>query len=268
MSETVRYEVDEGVGTITLSRPEAMNGLDIATKEALLEAVQRAAQDDAVRCVVLTGSGRAFCVGQDLKEHIKILQSSDAESLFNTVDVHYNPIVTALATMAKPVVAAVNGVAAGAGASLAFACDFRVLKESAGFNLAFTGVALSCDTGSSWTLPRLVGQAKAMELLYFPRTLSAAESLELGLATTVASEADFEGEVATLAAQAGQRPDRLLRRDPTLGGLLRGPRLRRLGGLRVVDDDVDRRHGGPPQRGRLVREQGEADLHRSLIVCR
>ena len=206
MSETVRYEVDEGVGTITLSRPEAMNGLDIATKEALLEAVQRAADDDAVRCVVLTGSGRAFCVGQDLKEHIGILQSSDSESLFNTVDVHYNPIVTALVTMAKPVVAAVNGVAAGAGASLAFACDFRVLKESAGFNLAFTGVALSCDTGSSWTLPRLVGQAKAMELLYFPRTLSAAESLELGLATTVASEADFEGEVATLAARLASGP--------------------------------------------------------------
>ena len=206
MSETVRYEVDEGVATITLSRPEAMNGLDVATKEALLEAVQRAAQDDAVRCVVLTGSGRAFCVGQDLKEHIKILQSSDSESLFNTVDVHYNPIVTALVTMAKPVVAAVNGVAAGAGASLAFACDFRVLKESAGFNLAFTGVALSCDTGSSWTLPRLVGQAKAMELLYFPRTLSAAESLELGLATTVASEEDYEGEVAALAGRLASGP--------------------------------------------------------------
>jgi 2-(1,2-epoxy-1,2-dihydrophenyl)acetyl-CoA isomerase len=206
MSETVRYEVDEGVGTITLSRPEAMNGLDVATKEALLDAVQQAAQDDAVRCVVLTGSGRAFCVGQDLKEHIQILQSSDADSLFNTVDVHYNPIVTALVTMAKPVVAAVNGVAAGAGASLAFACDFRILKDTAGFNLAFTGVALSCDTGSSWTLPRLVGQAKAMELLYFPRTLGAAESLELGLATTVASEEDFEGEVATLAARLASGP--------------------------------------------------------------
>jgi 2-(1,2-epoxy-1,2-dihydrophenyl)acetyl-CoA isomerase len=206
MSETVRYDVGEGVGTITLSRPEAMNGLDVATKEALLEAVQQASQDDAVRCVVLTGSGRAFCVGQDLKEHIQILQSSEADSLFNTVDVHYNPIVTGLATMAKPVVAAVNGVAAGAGASLAFACDFRVLKESAGFNLAFTGVALSCDTGSSWTLPRLVGQAKAMELLYFPRTLSAAESLDLGLATTVASEEDFAGEVSSLATRLANGP--------------------------------------------------------------
>ena len=118
--------------TITLNRPDAMNGLDLATKEALLDAVRQAEQDAAVRCVVLTGSGRAFCVGQDLKEHIAILQSSDAESLFRTVEEHYNPIVTALATMPKPVVAAVNGVAAGAGASLAFACDFRILTEAAG----------------------------------------------------------------------------------------------------------------------------------------
>ena len=146
-----------------------------------------------MRCVVLTGSGRAFCVGQDLKEHITILESSDAESLFRTVEEHYNPIVTALATMPKPVVAAVNGVAAGAGASLAFACDFRVLTEAAGFNLAFTGVALSCDTGSSWTLPRIVGRAKALELLYFPRTISSAESLELGLATTVVAADGVRG---------------------------------------------------------------------------
>ena len=202
----VRYDVQDGVATITLNRPEAMNGLDVATKEALLDAVRRAAENAAVRCVVLTGSGRAFCVGQDLKEHITILESSDAESLFRTVEEHYNPIVTALATMPKPVVAAVNGVAAGAGASLAFACDFRVLTEAAGFNLAFAGVALSCDTGSSWTLPRLVGRAKALELLYFPRTIGSAESLELGLATSVAGADDFEGEVARLARRLADGP--------------------------------------------------------------
>ena len=204
----VRYDVQDGVATITLNRPEAMNGLDVATKEALLDAVRRAAEDDAVRCVVLTGSGRAFCVGQDLKEHITILESSDAESLFRTVEEHYNPIVTALATMPKPVVAAVNGVAAGAGASLAFACDFRVLTEAAGFNLAFAGVALSCDTGSSWTLPRIVGRAKALELLYFPRTIGSAESLELGLATTVVAARRLRGGGREAGAPAGGRADR------------------------------------------------------------
>jgi 2-(1,2-epoxy-1,2-dihydrophenyl)acetyl-CoA isomerase len=206
MTEPVRYEVREGIATITLDRPDAMNGLDVATKEALLAAVQEAATDTAVRCVVLTGSGRAFCVGQDLKEHIKILQSSDSQSLFATVEEHYNPIVTALATMPKPVIAAVNGVAAGAGASLAFACDFRVLAEPAGFNLAFAGVGLSCDTGSSWTLPRLVGRAKALELLYFPRTIDSAEALELGLATTVVPAGELEAEVGTLATRLASGP--------------------------------------------------------------
>ena len=206
MSEPVLYDVSEGVGTIALNRPDAMNGLNVATKEALLAAVNQAAADDAVRCVVLTGSGRAFCVGQDLKEHIQILQSSDAESLFSTVEEHYNPIVTALATMPKPVVAAVNGVAAGAGASLAFACDFRILTRSAGFNLAFAGVALSCDTGSSWTLPRIVGRAKALELLYFPRTIDSEESLELGLATKVVDQDEFEHEVSALARRLAAGP--------------------------------------------------------------
>ncbi|MGZ4455233.1 MAG: enoyl-CoA hydratase/isomerase family protein, partial [Nocardioides sp.] len=121
----VLLEQSEGVATITLNRPEAMNSLDIATKVLLLEVVRQVADDPSVRCVVLTGTGRAFCTGQDLKEHVALLESGGSDQLFSTVDEHYNPIVTALAGMAKPVVAAVNGVAAGAGASLAFACDLR-----------------------------------------------------------------------------------------------------------------------------------------------
>jgi len=206
MSQPVRHDVEDGVATITLDRPEAMNSLDVATKEALLEAVQQAAKDDAVRCVVLTGTGRAFCVGQDLKEHVGLLQSGTSDALFRTVPEHYNPLVTALATMPKPVVAAVNGVAAGAGASLAFACDFRVLADTAGFNLAFSGIALSCDTGSSWTLPKLVGRAKALELLYFPRTIPADEALALGLATAVVPGAELEAEAATLARRLADGP--------------------------------------------------------------
>jgi 2-(1,2-epoxy-1,2-dihydrophenyl)acetyl-CoA isomerase len=205
---SVRYDVREGVGTITLDRPQAMNGLDIATKEALLAAVTEAAADDAVRCVVLTGTGRAFCVGQDLKEHQQLLDTGSSEKLFTTVERHYNPTIKALLTMPKPVVAGVNGVAAGAGASLAFGCDLRVLAESAGFNLAFAGVALSCDTGSSWTLQRLVGRAKALELLYFPRTISAVESLELGLATRVVGDDELAGEVGELAARLAAGPTR------------------------------------------------------------
>jgi 2-(1,2-epoxy-1,2-dihydrophenyl)acetyl-CoA isomerase len=202
----VLLEVADGVATVTFNRPDAMNSLDVATKEALLAAVRRVADDPAVRCVVLTGTGRAFCVGQDLKEHIEILRSGSSDSLFRTVDEHYNPIVTALAGMAKPVIAAVNGVAAGAGASLAFACDLRIVADTAGFNLAFANVALSCDTGSSFTLQRLVGKAKAIELLYFPRTVKAEEALALGLATRVVPTGELAEVVGDLAARLAAGP--------------------------------------------------------------
>jgi 2-(1,2-epoxy-1,2-dihydrophenyl)acetyl-CoA isomerase len=204
--QPVLYTVSDGVATIALNRPEAMNSLNVATKVGLRDAVLEAAEDSAVRCVVLTGSGRAFCVGQDLKEHVEMLHSGSSDELFTTVPEHYNPTVQAVATMPKPVIAAVNGVAAGAGASLAFACDFRLLADSAGFNLAFTGIALSCDTGVSWTLPRLVGRAKAIELLYFPRTLPAAEAEDLGLATKVVPAADLEQETLTLARRLASGP--------------------------------------------------------------
>lgn len=205
-TEPVRLDVEGGVATITLSRPEAMNSLDIATKEALRATVEKVAADPAVRCVVLTGSGRAFCVGQDLKEHVELLADAGSEALFRTVPEHYNPIVTALATMPKPVIAAVNGVAAGAGASLAFACDYRLLADTAGLNLAFAGIALSCDTGASWTLPRLVGRAKAIELLYEPRTIPASECLSLGLATRVVPADALAEETFTLATRLAAGP--------------------------------------------------------------
>src|SRR3954471_19444267 len=205
-SASVLYDVTDGVATIRLNRPEAMNSLDVATKELLREIVQHAADDPAARCVVLTGSGRAFCTGQDLKEHIQLLQSGSTDALFTTVEKHYNPIVTALATMEKPVVAAVNGVAAGAGASLAFACDLRIVADTAGFNLAFANVALSCDTGSSFTLQRLVGRAKAIELLYFPRTVTAEEALALGLATRVVPAGELAEVVADLATRLAAGP--------------------------------------------------------------
>lgn len=202
----VLLRVRDGVATITINRPEAMNGLDVPTKELLRDTVRQVADDPEVRCVVLTGSGRAFCVGQDLKEHLAGLRGEADVPLSETVTEHYNPTVTMLATMPKPVIAAVNGVAAGAGASLAFAADFRILVDSAGFNTSFAGVALSCDTGASWSLPRLVGRARAMELLYFPRTVGATEALELGLATRVVAADELDAAVGELAARLAAGP--------------------------------------------------------------
>lgn len=203
--QPVLYGIDGGVATITLNRPEAMNSLDTKTKIALRDDLRHAADDSSVRAVVLTGSGRAFCVGQDLKEHADALRSGSA-SLGETVTEHYNPIVSTLARMSKPVVAAVNGVAAGAGASFVFACDFRIVGQSAGFNLAFTAIGLSCDSGSSWTLPRLVGWAKARELLMLPRSVKADEALTLGLATQVVPDDTVLTRARELARQLADGP--------------------------------------------------------------
>jgi 2-(1,2-epoxy-1,2-dihydrophenyl)acetyl-CoA isomerase len=201
----VLLEVSGGVATVTFNRADAMNALDTPTKELLLSTLQQVADDPAVRVVVLTGTGRAFCVGQDLREHIGLLQRQD-ESLWQTVPQHYNPVVELIATMNKPVIAALNGVAAGAGAAFAFAADLRVLADTAGFNLAFAGIALSCDSGSSWTLPRLIGTARAKELLLMPRTVRAEEALTLGLATRVVPAAELAEVVAELAATLAAGP--------------------------------------------------------------
>ena len=201
----VLCERDGGVATVTFNRPDAMNALDTPTKTALLAILQELAADPGVRCVVLTGSGRAFCVGQDLREHITLLGARD-ESLWRTVPEHYNPIVELLATMNKPVIAALNGVAAGAGAAFAFAADLRIAADTAGVNLAFAAIALSCDSGSSWSLPRLVGVARAKELLLMPRTVDAQEALQLGLVPQVVPAAELAAAVAALAGRLAAGP--------------------------------------------------------------
>lgn len=204
-SGAVLLDLSDGVATVTFNRPGAMNSLDIATKDLLLATLEQVAEDPAIRCVVLTGTGRAFCVGQDLREHTALLSSRD-DSLWSTVPEHYNPIVELLSTMNKPVIAAINGVAAGAGASFAFAADLRIIVDTAGFNLAFAGIALSCDSGASWTLPRLIGTARAKELLMFPRTVPADEALALGMVNRVVSAEELPTVVGELARSLAAGP--------------------------------------------------------------
>jgi 2-(1,2-epoxy-1,2-dihydrophenyl)acetyl-CoA isomerase len=176
--------VSEAVATITLNRPDALNSLTVSAKQALGDAVRQVSEDPAVRAVLLTGAGRGFCAGQDLREHAALLAAADSAPL-NTVREHFNPIVRGLVEMPKPVVAAVNGIAAGAGASLAFAADFRIAAESAGFLLAFANVGLSLDSGASWTLPRLIGHARATAMALLADQVSAAHALEMGLVNAV-----------------------------------------------------------------------------------
>ena len=205
MSDVLHLDLADSVATVTLNRPEAMNALDTELKVALRDTLARVAEDDAARAVLLTGAGRAFCVGQDLAEHAHNLET-DRDAVWQTVPEHYTPIASLLATMPKPVVAAVNGTAAGAGAAFAFACDFRVAADTAKLTMAFSAVGLSADSGSSWSLPRLVGVAKAKELLMLGPTLTAAEALELGLVTEVVPADEVAGRARELAVRLAEGP--------------------------------------------------------------
>jgi 2-(1,2-epoxy-1,2-dihydrophenyl)acetyl-CoA isomerase len=181
VTDGLRVDVDGRVATLTLDRPEALNALTVPVKIALRAALESIAGDRAVRAVILTGAGRAFCAGQDLAER----DEPDAAPLDVEVRDRYNPIIRALRSMGQPVIAAVNGVAAGAGASLAFACDIRIAAEEARFVLAFGRIGLVPDSGATWFLPRLVGPAKAAELALLGGAVDAAEALRLGLVSSV-----------------------------------------------------------------------------------
>lgn len=196
---TVLVEVEPGarVATITLNRPEALNSLTVPMKQALLAALRKVERDGGVGAVVLTGAGRAFCAGQDLRERLE----PGAAPLGIEVRERYNPIVRAMRGSAKPIVGAINGVAAGAGASLALACDIRIASEAASFALAFGRVGLVPDSGATWFLPRLVGDARAAELALLNEPVRAEEAARIGLIGRVVAADQLLAEAQSVAAK-------------------------------------------------------------------
>jgi 2-(1,2-epoxy-1,2-dihydrophenyl)acetyl-CoA isomerase len=204
MTDSVLREQTGTVATITINRPAARNALTAETKIGLLDALRDCSGDDGVRVVVLTGAGHAFCAGQDLREHAEQLDAGAAVS--DTVREYYNPMVAAITGMPKPVIAAINGVAAGAGAALALACDFRVAAQRASLLMAFARVGLGADSGASWTLQRLVGTARAAELLMLAEPVEAASALSMGLLTSVVADEELPGAAAAFAAKLGAGP--------------------------------------------------------------
>ena len=194
-----------GVRTVTLNRPAAYNSFNIELKSALLAALADAAAQESVRAVVITGAGRAFCAGQDLKEHLALVTARD-ERLATTVSEFYNPLVLAITGMTKPVIAAVNGAAAGAGAGLAFACDLRIAARSASFSMAFAGVALSADTGASYLLPRLIGYGRASRMMLLGDKVEAEEGLRIGMVDIVVDDAELAEAAAALAGSLAAGP--------------------------------------------------------------
>jgi 2-(1,2-epoxy-1,2-dihydrophenyl)acetyl-CoA isomerase len=207
MTEPVLLQIEGAVATVMINRPDQRNALDAAAKALLLDRLGQAARDDSIRAVVLTGAGSAFCVGQDLGEHAQALAASPATA-FDTVDKDYNPVITLLTTMAKPVVAAVNGTCVGAGLGLALACDLRVISSAAKFGTAFSGIGLTCDSGLSVTLVRAVGQARAAQLMLLGTIFTADEAVGWGISGIVADPAETINQAIELAEGLAAGPTR------------------------------------------------------------
>ncbi|WP_433298367.1 enoyl-CoA hydratase-related protein [Actinoplanes sp. CA-030573] len=200
MTDSLLVDRNDAVVTLTLNRPEAMNALDVDLKEALRDTLASLETDRSCRAIVLAGAGRGFCVGQDLREHAEQLESGRTD--LDTVRAHYNPIAQRLASMPKPVVAAVRGMAAGAGASFALLADFRIGGPSTKFLMAFANVGLAGDSGISWSLPRIVGHARALELLLLAEPVAAAEAHRIGMLSRLT---DSDEEVLPAAVELASR---------------------------------------------------------------
>ena len=198
MNETIITERQNNLLQITLNRPQAYNALDLDMMKRLAEVLAAAAVDSSIQGIMLTGSGKAFCSGGDLKwiSH----QTEDPRSVLYELAPQFHNSITTIRRMEKPVVAAINGIAAGGGFSLALVCDFRVMGESAILRQAYTSSGLSIDGGGSFALPRLVGLARAMEIMSFDPTISPAQALEWGLVTRVVLDDQVQTEALAMLA--------------------------------------------------------------------
>lgn len=203
MHETLHVETHDGVRVITLNRPEVLNAISAQLGTELLEALREAERAAEVRCVLLTGAGRGFCAGADLRE-----QTPGETSLGDVIRTRYNGVVLRLRTMEKPVVAAVNGVAAGAGCNLALAADLRVASDRASFIEAFSRVGLVPDSGGTWFLPRLVGTGRAFEMMFLAEPVDAAGAERLGLVNRVVPHEELMPRALEWAARLAAGPTR------------------------------------------------------------
>jgi 2-(1,2-epoxy-1,2-dihydrophenyl)acetyl-CoA isomerase len=208
--QTITYEVSGGVATLTLNRPERLNALDLTITEEMKAVLVEAAADLEVRCLLITGAGRAFCTGADLTMLEDTYKAGEVPQLDKYLREGYHHIILPIIRMEKPVVAAVNGFAAGAGASLALACDFRIASEQARFFQAFIKVGLVPDSGATYFLPRMVGLAKAMELGILGDVIDAQEALRLGLVTKVVAPDKLADEARAFAERLAAGPTRAI----------------------------------------------------------
>ncbi|MBZ0288316.1 MAG: enoyl-CoA hydratase/isomerase family protein [Anaerolineae bacterium] len=208
--ETILVEQNGGILTITLNRPDKLNAFTDTMLDELTEAFKKADGDASVRVVVLTGAGRGFCPGQDLAAAVERGAGNGTFSYSAHLRGHYNPLILGMRGLSKPIIAAINGVAAGAGMSLALACDYRIAADSASFIQAFVKVGLVPDSGSTWMLPRLIGMTRALDMMLSGRKVSAQEALEMGLVSTVVPNEQLMETVNKLAQEFANAPTKTI----------------------------------------------------------
>ncbi|MEO3988814.1 2-(1,2-epoxy-1,2-dihydrophenyl)acetyl-CoA isomerase PaaG [Pseudocitrobacter cyperus] len=205
MDAFILSHVEQGVMTITLNRPERLNSFNDVMHQQLAECLKQAERDETIRCLLITGAGRGFCAGQDLNDR-NVDPNGPAPDLGMSVERFYNPLVRRLAKLPKPVIAAVNGVAAGAGATLALGCDMVIAARSANFVMAFSKLGLVPDCGGTWLLPRIAGRARAMGLALLGDKLSAEQAQQWGMIWQVVDDAELADTSLTLARHLATQP--------------------------------------------------------------
>jgi 2-(1,2-epoxy-1,2-dihydrophenyl)acetyl-CoA isomerase len=206
VEQHVNVHVHDGVGLIQLNRPQKMNAIGALTRKQLGDAIKQVERDEAVRVVVLTGTGRAFCSGADVTEMAQEGGMRTPEAVGNVLRTEYMPMLTRLRTMPKPVIAAMNGPAVGIGASYALACDIRIAVPEAYLLEAFINIGLAPDGGVSWLLPRLAGTGIAYEMFFTGKPLQAADAYRLGVINRLVPAEKLEDEVRELAGQLASQP--------------------------------------------------------------
>jgi 2-(1,2-epoxy-1,2-dihydrophenyl)acetyl-CoA isomerase len=244
--ETIEFKLEDGIARLTLNRPDRLNSFTIQMHEEVADALGRL--DDA-RVLVLTGAGRGFCAGQDLND--RAVAPGASVDLGESVEKRYNPLIRRLTSLPMPVIARVNGVAAGAGANIALACDIVIAARSAKFIQSFANIGLIPDSGGTWVLPRLVGQARALGLALTAEPLSAEKAAEWGLIWKAVEDEGLDVEVDALAARFASAPTR---------GLAAIKQMIRASWGHSLDEELDRQRD-------MMRELGGSDDYREGVAA-
>ena len=244
--ETIDFKVEGGIARLTLNRPDRLNSFTVQMHGEVADALSRL--DDA-RCLVITGAGRGFCAGQDLND--RAVAPGESVDLGHSVETYYNPLIRKLTSLPMPVIARVNGVAAGAGANIALACDIVIAAKSAKFIQSFAAIGLIPDSGGTWVLPRLVGQARALGLALTGEPLEAERAADWGLIWKAVDDEKLDEEVDALAARFASGPTR---------GLARIKAMIRESWGQGLDAELDRQRDA-------MRELGYSDDYREGVAA-